>query len=55
MYEAIQNPRQLIAYFFSANNEHRILTTRLITVADEYLFSGKEYLQVISANGFQML
>jgi hypothetical protein len=41
-------------YLISAHNEHRIFTTRLFICIDEFIFSGREYTQVIMTNAFQL-
>jgi hypothetical protein len=52
-YRAITSTRDLLTYLISTHNEHRIATTRLIAIADELFFSGREHTQVIATNIFQ--
>ncbi|HEY0182693.1 MAG TPA: hypothetical protein VGC09_07780 [Rhodopila sp.] len=52
-YRALPDMQALLAYLISPHNEHRIMTTRLIALADESLFSGREHTQVIVTNLLQ--
>jgi hypothetical protein len=53
-YDARASFRGLVGYFFSHHNEHRIVTTRLISIFDELVFQGMEYTQVFCSNFFQL-
>jgi hypothetical protein len=53
-YDAGSSLRRLAMYFLSAHNEHRITTTRLLSILDEIIFHGKEYVQVFCSNLFQI-
>ncbi|MEA2741138.1 MAG: hypothetical protein QOH05_4445 [Acetobacteraceae bacterium] len=44
-----------LGYLVSPHNEHRIMTTRLLAIADERFFSGREHTQVIVTNLLQCL
>lgn len=54
LYRALPHITALMKYFISAHNEHRILTSRLFAFFDEFVFSGREYTQVIMTNGLQL-
>jgi hypothetical protein len=54
LYRTLPNLSALMQYFISAHNEHRIFTTRLFICIDEFIFSGREYTQVIMTNGLQL-
>lgn len=53
-YRAVGGARALFDYLISAHNEHRVLTTRLVTMFDEHFVRGREYVQVIATNLFQL-
>jgi len=54
-YRAVQDGfSQVLSYLVTGHNEHRIFTTRLVEILDEYIFSGREYLQVILSNLIQL-
>ncbi|WP_288193328.1 hypothetical protein [uncultured Phyllobacterium sp.] len=38
--------KPLFKYLISQHNEHRIFTTRLLMIADTWLFQGREYIQI---------
>lgn len=38
--------KSLLRYLVSQHNEHRVFTTRLLMIADTWLFQGKEYIQI---------
>ena len=42
-------------YLFSNHNEHHVLTTRLLTAADSWLWGGQLHLQAIAANLLQLM
>ncbi|MDZ5650590.1 hypothetical protein [Nitrospirillum sp. BR 11828] len=46
---------QLLSFLVTLHNEHRILTTRIITIIDEFAFSGQEIFQIAVTNLLQVL
>jgi hypothetical protein len=54
-YRALPSAGALIRYLISAHNEHRIMTTRLVALADEHFFAGREHTQIIATNLLQCL
>ncbi len=53
-YRALTTWQDFVAYLISPHNEHRILTTRLVAVADEMFFSGREHTLVVATNILQV-
>src|SRR5271166_3700213 len=52
-YNAMKGAQEFLTYLISTHNEHRITTTRLIAIADELFFSGREHTQVIATDILQ--
>lgn len=55
LYTSLSNPSAFLSYMISGHNEHRIMTTRLVAMIDEFCFAGREYTQVITTNGLLLL
>ncbi|WP_321900112.1 hypothetical protein [Paraburkholderia heleia] len=55
MHNAMTDFRTFMAYMISPHNEHRIFTTRLVSLIDERFFTGREFGQVLTTNLLQIL
>jgi len=54
-FRALGSVSDFFQYLICRHNEHRILTQRLIQIADDYFLHGQEHLQTIFTNGLQIL
>ncbi|TWB56396.1 hypothetical protein [Nitrospirillum viridazoti] len=55
LHASLGEVHQLLSFLVSLHNEHRIFTTRIITIIDEFAFSGQELFQVATNNLLQGL
>lgn len=55
LYRSLGSFSQILQYLTALHNEHRILTTRLLTLLDEFVFYGREHTQVTVCNTLQLV